>query len=71
MSSENPQYTGEADPVISKAYYRLLHAAIVRSGTVGVIGETGSALEEAAIEYAKLLPKAVKEMIARKVAAAT
>ena len=55
----------DANQQQSKAFWALLHAAIERTKTVNDT-EILTWLDNAAIEYANTLPKAVREMIARK-----
>jgi hypothetical protein len=61
MGSENIGFS--ANPIVSKAYYKLLHAAIERAETVS--GEL-SQLDVACLDYAMSLPENVKKMIAIK-----
>lgn len=67
--SPNPQFTGEAIPEIADAFYVLLYEALLRAETVTrerIPPAALAALETACVRYARVLPRHVREMIARK-----
>lgn len=67
--SQNPRFTGDADPEVAGAFYGLLAEAILRAETLqreGIPLEAVGALERACLRYVALLPKPTLEMILRK-----